>query len=463
MRRLKARSLQVQLALGLAAVYVAATAVVVGVLLYQAYSTADALSKEDLNRRARHLANLAIADGSGRPRVDLPEWLDALYRSGTFLYAVSRPEGAVIASSTAEIGDLVARLPVAGEEPAYFRLRNFGVAAKDYFGLTVRLDSRFGPLRVTVARAADDDVLVRSLLREFVSDIAWLIPVMIVATLAIGVLVIRRGVRPLQQVSASAAAIDPGAIAVRLPLEEVPTEIQPLVKAVNDAFDRLANGFEVQRQFTANAAHELRTPLAILTAGLEHFEGDGEVSMLQKDVARMNRLVEQLLRVARLDAVALDVSGIVDLSGVAKDIVAYMAPVAVASGRALAAQGTDAPVLVKGNHYAIEDAIRNLLENAISYSPKDTEIVVSVDPAGTIGVADRGPGVPIEHRERIFDRFWRGRGSLGQGAGLGLAIVREIMKAHRGNVRVDDNAGGGALFILIFQPAAERAPPDGKL
>lgn len=457
MSLLRARSLQLQLAMSLAAVYVAATAIGVAALLYQAYSTADALSKEDLNRKAKHLAAITVPDALGRPRVDLPDWLDALYRSGAFLYAVNRPEGPVIAQSNPEAGDLVARLPVPREEPEYFRLRGFGVAKKDYFGLTVRLASRAGPLRVTVARAADDDVLVSALLREFVFNIAWLIPLMVAATLGIGVFAIRRGLRPLREASARAAAIDPGTISVRLPEESVPTEVQPLVAAVNRALDRLEKGFAVQRQFTANAAHELRTPLSVLTAGLEHLAGDGEIAKLRKDVARMNRLVEQLLRVARLDAVALDVLGTVDLGTVAGEVVAYMAPLALANGRTIAAQGTERPVLVKGNRHAIEDAIRNLVENALAYAPAGTEVVVSVDAPASVSVADRGPGIPQGDRERIFDRFWRGANSPAQGSGLGLAIVREIMNAHRGSVGAGDNPAGGAVLTLAFPPLPENS------
>jgi len=451
-RLFRTRSLQLQLALSLATLYITATAILVAVLVYQAYSTADALSKEDLNRRARHLANVAVVDGSGEPRVELPEWLASLYSSGTFLFDVRRADGPVIVASNAEVRDLVVRLPVPGDEPAYFRLKHFGSGERDYFGLTAKLDSRIGPLRVTIARAADDDVLVRSLLREFVFNVAWLIPLVVAATLALGILVIRRGLGPLRQASARAATIDPGRISVRLPEENHPSEVRPLVAAVNHALDRLEKGFAVQRQFTANAAHELRTPLAILTAAIEHLGGaDDAVAMLKKDVARMNRLVDQLLRVARLDAVALDVSDTVDLSAVARDVVAYMAPLAVATGRSLAAQGVEVPVLVKGNRHAVEDAIRNLVENAIAYAPPHSEAIVSVDPAGTVSVVDRGPGVPADDRQHVFDRFWRARDSRGHGSGLGLAIVSEIMKVHHGRVEVGDNPGGGAVFTLAFQ------------
>jgi signal transduction histidine kinase len=442
--------------LSLAAVYLAATAIAVAGLIYQAYSTADELSKEDLNRRAKHLAVLATADAAGNPRIDLPDWLDALYRSGTFIYAVNRPDGPVIAASGPEVADLVARLPVQADAPSYFRLRSFGVARKDYFGLTARLASGIGPLRVTIARAADDDALVHSLLTEFVWDLAWLAPVMVLATLAIGVLAIRRGLGPIRDVSASAAAINPASISVRLPESDVPAEIQPLVAAVNHALDRLERGFVAQRQFTANAAHELRTPLAIITGALDSWKGDGEVAKLKSDVARMNRVVEQLLRVARLDAIALDVSGTVDLNEVAASVVENMAPWAIERHRTLAFSGTPEHVAVKGNAHAIEDAIRNLVENAVGHSPVGGEVVVGVHSDGSVGVADRGPGVPVEDRERIFDRFSRGKRSGPGGAGLGLAIVQEIMRAHHGTVGVTDNVVAGAVFTLRFAPLKDQ-------
>jgi signal transduction histidine kinase len=128
-----------------------------------------------------------------------------------------------------------------------------------------------------------------------------------------------------------------------------------------------------------------------------------------------------------------------------------MAPLALANGRSLAAQGAEQPVVVHGNRHAIEDAIRNLVENAIAYAPPSTEIVVDVKPPAAVNVSDRGPGIAPGDREHIFDRFWRGRDSLGPGSGLGLAIVSEIMRAHHGSIQVGDNPGGGAAFTMSFQ------------
>jgi len=450
------RSLQVRLAVRLAVLYVAAAAIAVGVLVYQAYDTAGSLNDRELGLRAEDLARAMVADGAGQPHLDLPSKLAAAYAAAPEddLFAIRDTNGRIIAASLAEFGDRVSKWPPATDEPSYFRLSGAGsedFGSETYYGLSVALQTAAGPMWISVARTEGSDALIRSLLREFVLHAIWVSPLLMLATLAIGIFAIRNGLKPVREISRMAASIGPDATSVRLPERNLPTEIMPLVHSINHALDRLAKGFAVQREFTANAAHELRTPLAIITSALETMDGNSELEKLRTDVARMNRLVEQLLRVARLDAVALEF-GTVDLNKVASSVVAAMAPWAIAQGKAIAFAGTEWPVNVKANAHALEDALRNLIENAAAHAPPGTEVTVTVDRAGRIDVADRGSGVPRKDRENIFKRFWRGAGEKKEGAGLGLAIVNEIMRAHRGSVSVADNPGGGALFTLSFPP-----------
>lgn len=450
------RSLQLRLALRLVALSIGATLVVVGVLVYRAYDTAGTLHDRELSLRAADLAESVTVDPNGAARLDLPPNLKAAYEAaaGHEIFAIRGARG-LIAALPSKFGTLTAAWPSATDDPSYFQINDPGIGAKEYYGLSIELDSVAGPLSISVARADSTEALIQSLLREFVSDIAWIIPLFVVVTLAIGVLAIRSGLKPVRAVSEMASTIGPSSASVRLPENDLPSEIMPLVVAMNRALDRLDQGFAVQRQFTANAAHELRTPLAIITAALDTMDQSEDLAKLKRDVARMNRLVEQLLSVARLDAIALDISKTVDLNEVAARTIGTMAPWALSRGISLVFSGADKPVPVRGNAHAIEDAIRNLLENGVAYSPSGAEVTITVSPDGSLRVADHGPGIAVKDRKRIFERFWRGSGARSCGAGLGLSIVSEIMRAHQGNVWVDDDPAGGAVFTLAFRQAGE--------
>jgi signal transduction histidine kinase len=452
------RSLQLRLVVRLAALFIVGSAAIVGVLVWRAYDTAGTLADRELSLRAADLAQYVAMQPDGTPRLALPPALREAYGAApdADIFAIRGRDGRLIAAMPGAFGAVAERWPATTEDPSYFHLPGLAGKTQDYYGLGISLDSAAGPLSIWVARAAGATALVHSLLEEFVLDIAWVIPLFMLLALGVAILAIRSTLRPIREVSEIAASIGPGTTSVRLPQANLPSEIVPLVSAVNRALGRLEQGFAVQRQFTANAAHELRTPLAIITGALENMEPNQEVGKLKIDVARMNRLVEQLLSVARLDAIALDVSGTVDLADVAHQAVANLAPWALAQGRTLAFIGADRPVIVSGNAYAIDDAIRNLIENAVAHTPPRSEVTISTRADGSIDVSDHGPGVPQEDRERIFERFWRGKAAPAHGAGLGLAIVAEIMKAHGGNVEVTAGPHGGAVFTLVFLPAPSR-------
>jgi len=452
-RRIK--SLQLRLTVELGALFLAASCLAMGGLIYSASLTAGSVADRELKLRAEDLARYVLVGENQKPSLDLPSTLQqANSAAGQHsVFAIRDRDGRLIKASTPEIGVVVARWPPADSEPSYFRLSSFGPSARDYSGVSIKLDSAAGPISVTVAEASGGDQLVHSILREFVFDVAWYVPPFVAVALLLAAYSVRRSLVPLRAASAQASVIGPESIALRLLEKDVPSEALPLVIAVNQALERLEQGFVMQRRFTANAAHELRTPLTIITARLDTLEGNGQVSALREEVARMNRLVEQLLCVARLDSVVLDCSPPVDLRQLAEEVVGAMAHLALAAGRTIALIGVDHPVIVIGNAAAITDALRNLIENALVHTPAGTEVIVELDPKGVISVQDSGPGVPAEDRQRIFERFWRGRGVRTDGAGLGLAIVMEIVRAHGASITVSDRAPRGARFDLRFRAA----------
>jgi signal transduction histidine kinase len=450
-RRIK--SLQLRLTLELAALFLVASCLAVGGLLYSASLTAGSLADRELGLRAEDLARYVSLGEGRKPRLDLPPALKQAYSAAArqSMFAIRDKDGRLIAASTPEIGAAIARWPQADSEPSYFRLGNFGPSGRDYSGVSIKLDSAAGPVSVLIAEASGGDQLVHSILREFVFDIAWYVPPFVALALLLAAYSVRRSLSPLRAASVQASAIGPGSIELRLPETDVPSEALPLVIAVNQALDRLEQGFAIQRRFTANAAHELRTPLTIITARLDTLDGNGHVSALREEVARMNRLVEQLLCVARLDSVALDLSSPVDLSRLAEEVVGSMAHLALSACRTIALTGADHPVVVTGNAAAIADALRNLIENALVHAPPGTEVAIEIDRDGTISVLDSGAGIPVEVRPHIFERFWRGKGVRGGGAGLGLAIVMEIVRAHGASIAVSNRLPSGARFDLRFR------------
>lgn len=450
--RFRLRSLQSQLVVRLAAAFIMLTALAVFAVVYEGNQAAQTLGDDELERRAVQIGSMVSRGTDGVPHLKLSARLEQLYDSptSTRLLAIRTSANGLVAASTPEFAAVVVNWPPPDDVRRPFRLDDFGPTSQDYNGLTVRVDSPAGPLSVSVAAVSDAGDLATDLVKRFALDLAWAMPLFAATLLALAVWSIRRSLRPVQAVSERAAAIGPVDTAARLPTADLPSELLPLVAAVNRAFDRLEQGFAVQRQFTANAAHELRTPLTILTAALDELEGGSELKKLRGDAARMNRLVGQLLRVARLDSVPMDLSTRIDLGAVTSSVLEGMTPWALTHKVSI---GLDAPphaVWAYGDADAVADAVRNLVANAVYASPVGGEVSVNVAPEALITVADQGPGVPTADRERIFERFWRGRGSTRQGAGLGLAIVAEIARAHGASITVDECSGGGAMFALKF-------------
>ncbi|WP_456756380.1 MULTISPECIES: sensor histidine kinase [unclassified Bradyrhizobium] len=282
----------------------------------------------------------------------------------------------------------------------------------------------------------------------FLNMILPIVVLMTLATLVATPFVVRRAMTGLAQVAAQAERIDIDQRGVQLPLDNVPVEITPLVKAINAALDRLDRGYERHRRFLADAAHELRTPIAILSTRVASLQAGPEKTHLLEDATRLSVMAGQLLDLQRLDQ-RTDTFGPVNLVGVARQVVLDIAPLAFAAGYDMSFEQDDDAVVVTGDQTALERALTNLVQNAIDHGQRRGTILVRVTTAARIEVCDDGDGVPPDAREQILEPFRRLHPG-GRGAGLGLDLVQTIMRLHGGRIEVDQAPSGGACMRLVF-------------
>jgi signal transduction histidine kinase len=325
---------------------------------------------------------------------------------------------------------------------------------------TVR-DLPGGPVRLLFAPSRGDwhdlSLFLRAELEE--EDLP-ILAILLFIVLPLAYLTVRRSLEPVRRLAHEAAMIEPGSAKTRLSEDRAPAELLPLVIAINRSLDRIDAGFTAQRRFAGKVAHELRNPLAVIAARLERPVTESRLADIRADLRGMARLIDQLLTVSELAGRRLRVDADVDLVTVAREVVAKEAPQALRSEKHLALEAPDWPVVVRGNTAAIATALRNLIENAVRYSPPGGCVTVRVDETEPwLEVADEGPGIPAADRARIFEPFWRGALTPGA-AGLGLSIVREMAELHGGTVSVHDNVPHGAVFRIGFGGRADPRRSD---
>jgi len=273
-------------------------------------------------------------------------------------------------------------------------------------------------------------------------------------------LIVGRGLAPLGRITRWVGERRPDDLAP-LPDSGVPQEVQPLVTALNDLLGRLHQALQAQRAFVADAAHELRTPLAALNlqaqllgrAGNDN-ERHEALAELQAGLRRATRVVEQLLTLARSEPGGEErPPQPVNLAELARNVTARHLPLAEAKHIDLGIAHIDDHAIIPGDATTLETLLSNLVENAVRYTPDGGRIDVTVgsDHRETwLEVADTGPGIPPAERERVFDRFYRQLGTREPGSGLGLAIVRTIARRHGATVTLLDNPGGGLRVRVAF-------------
>jgi signal transduction histidine kinase len=285
----------------------------------------------------------------------------------------------------------------------------------------------------------------------FLSVVLPIAALMSITTLVATPAVIRRAFAGLDAAAAQANRIEIDRRGARLPLDGVPTEVTPLVAAVNDALGRLDEGYERHQRFLTDAAHELRTPIAILQTRLESLPRGPQTTRLLEDVARLSIVAEQLLDLQRLKQQPMQCAS-VDLAEVGRRVASDLAPLAISAGYDISFETDAEPVTVLGDEIAIERALTNLVQNAIEHGGRCGLIAIHVGRSGTVAVIDQGMGVPPQHREQVFEPFHR-LDARSRGVGLGLNLVREIVALHEGQVSVSDGPDGGACFEMAFRLA----------
>lgn len=294
-----------------------------------------------------------------------------------------------------------------------------------------------------------------------------LVPVLFIIPALAGVILATTAIalRPLNGVASQAAALEravsAGGTLTPLSNDNLPLEIGNVVAAVNAMLRKLERSFNIQRQFTSDAAHQLRTPLAVLLLEASRLPASPGRARIIDDLQLLAVMINQLLRFAQAEEVMNRERQSVDIASVARRVCEDLGGVAIRSGVALEFDAPAEPVRVNGHEALIDIAIRNVLDNAIKFSPRGETVVVEVHPDGAVTTDDRGPGIPDQQKDLIFDRLWRsgGDGNSG-GVGIGLALVRRVTRLHGGDACVQDRPGGGSRFVLTFGSVSPGWPGD---
>jgi len=430
----------------------------------------------EINKRVRDLRAVTLrqqarvlltglevqSDGSIQLRMS-PAWRQAYAdASGQFEYTIYNPgKHAVLLSP-----NLSEPLPFLAvpDGASYAPIDLVGDRPEEQALTAVR--TPLGYVLVVAHREIGRKTLVDSLFEEASEQLLVLWPFAVLA-LALTWALTWWSLRPITRASRDAARVGPADPDSRISARGLPREIRPLVDAVNGALERLALAYATERQMTADAAHELRTPLSVLSLRLQRARETGKVewTVVERDLSQMSAVITQLLDLARKESRSRHDEAatlpIINLSRVVREAAAMVVPLLESQGRQLELDVPDKAAL-RGHADDLRDLVRNLLENALSHGRGTVGVRVRRDTdahhAGiTIEVSDEGEGVPIGKEEEVFGRF-RKLQATSPGAGLGLAIVRQVARSHGGNVRFA--RGCGRVIVFLPDPGEIHHPPE---
>ena len=415
------------------------------------------LRDRDLAGMARDVAEGIAFDGQDHPtgvhlRHTLQQVMEALPQD--VFYQVIDPNGKVLLSSN---GDFSAFLPT-GVDPQHAR----DISTRLRSGLQLRV------IVLPIMRAnmtsyvlvARSDRFDETLLENDASTVKLAAAVesigAMVAFALVVLVTINRMLRRLKGISAAAARIAPTNLQARLAVEDVPKEIVPLIESFNLALERLEAGFRIQQEFLATAAHELKTPLALIRGEFE-LDGPTNRKAILADLDHMSRHVHQLLHLAEVSDVNNLVFASTDVTLVVEDAVESIARLTQTRHIRVQIDHPSEPLMIDADASALFALVRNLAENAVNHAPDQSTILVTINPAG-ISVRDAGPGIPPGDMPKLFKRFWRGAHRRDKGAGLGLSICSEVARGHGWSLSAHNLQPSGAEFTVEFGSQTKAMP-----
>jgi len=302
--------------------------------------------------------------------------------------------------------------------------------------------------------------LVQASIDSLRDSLLLMVPVVLLLCVAGGYWLAGRALRPIESVTAELDAIQPTNLSSRLPVAPVNDEVARLGAVINAFLERLERASVTERRFASDAAHELRTPLAVLRTGLEvtlareRSADDNRAALTSalREVLSLCRIADELLMLARLNGEVSVESARLNLRALVAEIASTVEPLAQAREIQLKV-GADRDVFVDGNAGHLRRLIVNLLDNALKFTPANGSIEVRLtrgSDRAVLRVADSGPGIAEDEMPFIFDRFFRGASTQGEGSGLGLSLCREIARLHGGDIAVANRPAGGCEFVVTI-------------
>jgi len=444
-----------------------------GVVLFNGWITyhnaetiADLIADRTLLASARVIAE-QVKETDGRVEALIPPSALEMFASpdrDRVIYRVMAPSGELIAGFP-DVAPPPA--PPNDLQPVYFdaRFRNDAIRAVALAQPVISKTAGGNALVIVATTLNGRDRLISEIWRASLRDQIILVGIAALLTL----FGLHRGLAPLLRLRSELRTRDPGSLKA-LRRDDVQSELRPLIDALNQAFSRVQGYIALQRRFIADASHQLRTPLTVLKTqaamGLRDETQEGKTEALtaiDSGVDGMSRLVNQLLVLARAEpgGAALR-KELIDFRGVARSALESLACIAFDRAIDLSFDDEADPLPVVGHVTLLRELVLNLVDNALRHIPNGGSVAVSLTRVNgnvQLIVEDDGPGIPLEERERVLERFHRLAPSTVEGTGLGLAIVREIVAAHGGTVELSDRPRGSGLRVDVRLPVADHEDP----